>query len=640
MTKERFVALVRRLDDVAVRSPRAYHVRVALLAAVGYAYVLAVLTAALALAAFAATLLFSGRGGGYGAFKLELLALGLIALILRALWVRIPPPEGLPVTRQSAPALFAMLDDLTRQLRAPQVHQVLIDGDFNAGLVQTPRLGVMGWQRNTLVLGLPLLYALSPEAFRAVIAHELGHLSGNHSRFAGWIYRVEATWERLLQQLEVQNQRLAFLFTGFFRRYSPYFSAYTFALRRQHEYEADRCAAEVTSPAAAASALLSIAVTATLLDEHVWKHVEERNRRGEPPPDDLYDWMGQRLREAPATVSVEQARGRALAEKTGYDDSHPALADRLAALGVAADEARTMPVGPPAEPAAVRYLGPALPVLAQQLSRRWLDGLGTAWDQRQQETRKGEERLAELEERAASQVLTEAEAEEVARLTYELRTDEEAARVASSLVDRFPNSAVVRFVLGRALLSLGNAEGLSHLERAMELDADATVVSCKAAYDFLREMGEQEKAEAYRDRAEEHQDAWHRRQVERYTVREDAAFLPHDVGEEVLEELRRRLWEHRRAGEAYLVRKQRAPDDTGPPVYIIGVVPHAAMFRLESDSADQRLADALQEKLDVGLDHIVLVMGSGTGKLRKRIRSAAGEPFYRRKDYAAASAPA
>lgn len=59
--------------------------------------------------------------------------------------------------------------------------------------MQHARLGVLGWHVNYLILGLPLMQAVSPEQFRAIVAHELGHLSRNHSRFAGWIYRVRLT---------------------------------------------------------------------------------------------------------------------------------------------------------------------------------------------------------------------------------------------------------------------------------------------------------------------------------------------------------------------------------------------------------------------------------------------------------------
>jgi Zn-dependent protease with chaperone function len=57
----------------------------------------------------------------------------------------------------------------------------------NASVVQIPRLGVFGWSRNYLTVGVPLLDAVTPEQFEAVLAHELGHLARAHGRFRTWI---------------------------------------------------------------------------------------------------------------------------------------------------------------------------------------------------------------------------------------------------------------------------------------------------------------------------------------------------------------------------------------------------------------------------------------------------------------------
>jgi hypothetical protein len=86
MSRERFDALVGRLEGFARAQPRSYRARVGLLAALGYAL---------------STLAF---------------------IILRALWVRLPPPDGLPLQRQELPRLYAMVDELTTKLQAPRFH--------------------------------------------------------------------------------------------------------------------------------------------------------------------------------------------------------------------------------------------------------------------------------------------------------------------------------------------------------------------------------------------------------------------------------------------------------------------------------------------------------------------------------------
>jgi len=75
----------------------------------------------------------------------------------------------------------------------------LITDDFNAAVVQIPRLGLLGWYRNTLLIGLPLMKALTRQQLAAVLAHEFGHLAGGHGRLGNWVYRLRFGWARLAQ---------------------------------------------------------------------------------------------------------------------------------------------------------------------------------------------------------------------------------------------------------------------------------------------------------------------------------------------------------------------------------------------------------------------------------------------------------
>ncbi len=114
------------------------------------------------------------------------------------------------------PALFQEIAQVRRALRARPIHEVILTSEMNAAVCQVPRLGLFGWPRNYLILGLPLMASMPVEQFRAVLAHEFGHLSKNHARFGNWIYRIRQVWYRLLGALEEQGSRMSKVFTGFF----------------------------------------------------------------------------------------------------------------------------------------------------------------------------------------------------------------------------------------------------------------------------------------------------------------------------------------------------------------------------------------------------------------------------------------
>ena len=242
MNHDEFVALVARLEPIARKNPASYENRVIFLAAAGYLYLTMVILLLLAIVAGSLVAVFTAH---IIALKLVFIVVPFLWLVFKSLWLKFPKPEGVEITAEYAPALFAMIEKLRHKLRSSQFHHVLITGEFNAGVVQNPRLGPFGWHRNYLLIGLPLMKALTPLQLEAVLAHEIGHLAGGHGAISNRIYRLRMSWANLLERLQRQNSAGMFLFQPFFNWFSPYFSAYSFPLARANEYHADAVAAQL-----------------------------------------------------------------------------------------------------------------------------------------------------------------------------------------------------------------------------------------------------------------------------------------------------------------------------------------------------------------------------------------------------------
>jgi hypothetical protein len=159
------------------------------LAFAGYAYVTAVLVLALLLLLLG-SLALTAKAAAAG-IRLAIVFGAFFWMVVRAMWVRLEPPEGREVTPREAPELFELLGALQRELHVgARFHHVPITDDFNAAVVQTPRLGILCWHVNHLSIGLPLMKALTREQLAAVLAHEIGHLAGGHARLGNWVYRL------------------------------------------------------------------------------------------------------------------------------------------------------------------------------------------------------------------------------------------------------------------------------------------------------------------------------------------------------------------------------------------------------------------------------------------------------------------
>ena len=463
MTREEFVALVERLRPVADARPAAYRWRVRAFAWLGYGFILLLLLGSLAIAG---PLVLLSRVAGGLAIKVGWLLVVFAWRILKSLWVKFERPAGRELTRAEAPVLYAAVDGITRRLDAPRFHHILLTDEFNAAVTQQPRLGVLGWPRNFLLVGLPLLQSLSPEQAEAVVAHELGHLRGGHGRFGAWIYRVNQTWEQLMMQLGGDSSWVA----KFFRWYAPRFTAWSYGIRRPEEFEADTAAARAVSGRALADALCALRVRGAALSELHCEPLLSDVKTTVAPPVDAYSRLLPIAKSGRLPAAREaEILAESLKAETDAFDSHPSLADRLAALN---QPARVPEL--PATTAAEAFLGPLLPTLTAELDAAWLADNQQPWTERHAELTRQRERLADLADRhARHRALTPDERWELADLTEDHESAEASLPLFRALFTEPEKELAAKYAVGRILLHQNDPAGLSLLDEVMDREPNA-----------------------------------------------------------------------------------------------------------------------------------------------------------------------
>lgn len=589
MNDRQFDALVGKLEGQAQQNPGRYKLKVLLLATLGNAYIAMMLLAIVAILVGLCAYIMVLKALGV---KLIILAGFFLWMVLKALWVKIEPPAGTPVDEAQAPELFAMVNGLRRQLGAPPFHHVLITDDFNAGVMQSPRLGLFGWSRNYLLLGLPLMKTLTTDQFKAVLAHEFGHLAKGHGRMSNWIYRQRLRWSRLLDVLDTDDSWGGLLFKPFLKWFAPFFSAYTFPMARANEYQADAIAAKLTSSRTAAEALTSVNVVGSFLAEKYWpgihRHADEHPQPSFAPYSGMGHGVTTELDEASANVWLEQA----MAEKTDSADTHPALTDRLNAIG----ESPRLHL-PVAGHTADRLLGSMLAVVTENFDQRWRDAVSPSWEERHREVQDGRRQLAELDARAdAGAELTVQEAYDRANLTESIgHNADDALAQFQALHERAPDDALVCFSLGARLLSRNDAGGCALIEHTMCLDENATANCCELLRDYH-----------WRNEHPDEAHAWHQRLVERVALQEAATrerngvsihdrFERHGLPDEDLAALRSALRSIPGLRRAYLVRK-RVEHLSHSPCFVFGFKT-SRWFQLHSDSRAKEVLRLIQESV-------------------------------------------
>ncbi|BAU13838.1 Zn-dependent protease with chaperone function-like protein [Leptolyngbya sp. NIES-3755] len=573
--------------------------RVALLAVLGYGYIFLILAGLLVGVWLVVTLAMSVRRVNSVIVQLFFLLLVPAWMIARSLWVTFSPPEGLRLDRQKVPQMFALVDELTTKLDAPKFHNILLTPDFNMAVMQVPRLGIFGWQENYLIVGLPILQGLTLDQVKAVLAHEIGHLSGNHSRFGGWIYRIRKTWFQLYDRIhQSDRQGVSVLFDRFLSWYFPTFNAYSFVLARMNEYDADRCAAELAGKQNVADVLTNVELKSRFLDREFWAGIYQGVEDQPDPPANAYSLMLTKLKGTVPPEKSDQWIQEALSEQTTNEDTHPCFRDRLKALGF--DR-------PPIEPAPVEVsaaeilLGDTVNEFVAEFNRSWREAQATPWRQRYAHLSEVKAKLEALEEK------TELSDDEVWKKAYyvlELRGNEAAMPDLKEVLVRQPDHVAANFTLGEALLRQGDAAGVECIEKAIAQQFNLVIDGCKLIHDFYVQQDQIEQANHYRDKAEQHYELMQKAEQERESISIHDQLKPHTLTTEEIDSLRQQLQTYSDIKEAYLAEKvvNYLPEAR---FCFLGIVRKQGL--LDSKDAAQKLFSQVVEQVEFPTEVYIIV---------------------------------
>jgi Zn-dependent protease with chaperone function len=598
-----FEALVARMAQLERSSPHMYRWRVYALAMLGFAALLLLVLTLLVLLGFAVEIAIHSPA----AIKLVLVIGALLLVVLRAMWVRLQPPEGEPIARHEAPELFALLDRLRGRLNTPPVYRVVVTSEFNAAVTQIPRLGVFGWHRSYLLLGLPLMRCLSADQLEAVLAHELGHLSRGHARIGNWIYRLRLAWYRLDQALEKKPQWGSGAIRSFLHWYAPYFNACSYPLARSNEFQADATAAQLTSPQAAAQALTNTNVLAVYLHERYWPWVHSAARDVPQPAFGPFSGFNAPNATELGTADAERWLAAALAQPTTCIDTHPCLKERLQALGAEAQLALPAPGA-----AADRLLGERGASLANVFDARWREQVQPSWKQCYEQTQKKRARLTELRAQAASGPLATSDGIERAGLEEEVGEGPACAlALRRDLVAKDADSAHALFVLARQLLRQGDESGVGLMESVIQKQPDAIVAGSELLRDYWWRRGDGEQARRWHECAVERSGLLQNAKREREQLRVGDSWLEHGLDASALGALIERLKLIRGLRCAYLVRKRvmHLPDR---PLYVLAF--SATTFGFTRASRAQEVMDELRKSVEFPGETLILNLGVGNNQ--------------------------
>jgi Zn-dependent protease with chaperone function len=239
-------------------------------------------------------------------------------------------PPGPELTRDGQPELFGEIEAVAREVGEPLPEHVYLAPDVNAAVTEERR--PFGAARRMLIVGLPLLQALTPRQLRAVIAHEFGHYVGGDTRLGPWTWRTRAAIGRTLEHLRDEESIGRRIVSKPFEWYARLFMRVTAAISRRQEFAADALAARVAGAGAQAAALRRVHAVAPAYEAYFGDELLPVLEAGYRPP--IADGFDRFMASGKVREAVDEHLEAELREdETDAYDSHPSLRERLAALG-------------------------------------------------------------------------------------------------------------------------------------------------------------------------------------------------------------------------------------------------------------------------------------------------------------------
>jgi Zn-dependent protease with chaperone function len=513
----------------------------------------------------------------------------MVWVLFKSVFIRWPKPEGIILLKEQSPDLFNIIEEIRTDLNAPKIHQVLVTHEFNAAIIQTPRFLAFGFTHNTLVLGFELLVSLSTKELTSVVAHELAHLSGNHSKFHGWIYQARDSWQKMMYNLDQHNGWTTAPIRKFFNWYSPRFSAYSFALARLNEYEADEIAAQKSSIEAASSALLKLPAYSNFIQEKYWVPF---NRRAldKPEPIEL-PYMGllkfmeeNEVSYAEASSSIEFAKK----ETTNYQDTHPCLSDRLVAL-----KGEHVSFSTTTESAATTLLGNRIKEIAKTLDHFWSEWNIEQWKEEYSSSQKERNLLRDLELRSIEDLDRE-QLWQLSTLAEKHERTEQPLKLYQTFDKLYPDDVYCQLAIGRLLLDDMDDAGLTYLERVSSKH-ELLEVSAKIAYSYLVENDRLDEAKSWLDKTYSLDELYREANLERQSITKYDTIEPTTVSEDELEHFVQQIKSNNKVKAAWVAQK-KVNNFKDSQVLIFALQAKSGFYL--SDNLAEKILDSLEFKSD------------------------------------------
>lgn len=259
--------------------------------------------------------------------------LGQVLWICRILFWRLSSedPMELRLPRKRIQGLHELTVAVARRQQLPMPDHIRLSAESIAHIYEDDD------RQSVLVIGGLAVRMFSQDALSGIIAHELAHVAGGDTRLSRCAFKRLLLMRILEEDFRGRLSRQLNPLIWLVRLYHGLFQIVWSANRRQQERAADQRTVELIGNEAAAAALIRITVTEQLPYVRLSAVAKSCVATGDSL-EHIFAEQQERLRSIGA-AEWRDALEKELRGGTDWFDSHPALRDRLQAVGVSAKKA-------------------------------------------------------------------------------------------------------------------------------------------------------------------------------------------------------------------------------------------------------------------------------------------------------------
>jgi Zn-dependent protease with chaperone function len=242
--------------------------------------------------------------------------------------------DGELVADADAPMLWRRIRHMAERLKTEPPRHIVAGIDANFFVTEAPlTVGNQQLTGRTLFVSIPLLRLLDQKEADAVLGHELAHLRGGDTKNSALLGPKISQYDHYRHAMRTGG--LSAVVSPLLDMYRMIFEIALARESREREFKADRIAARLISPEAIAQSLVKIAAYAQYRSK-IESELFGQNRKHDAAALGIASYVAQGL--PPYAASADFLQEMKTANVPHPFDSHPAMPERMRAVGVSLPE--------------------------------------------------------------------------------------------------------------------------------------------------------------------------------------------------------------------------------------------------------------------------------------------------------------